>query len=56
MFKYNNFAAASCHRRSFLFQEIKAVGTELGITPLIIRGEELKQKGFGGTVSVDVCL
>lgn len=33
----------------FLFQEIKAVGTELGITPLIIRGEELKQKGFGGT-------
>eukprot|EP00064_Thunnus_orientalis_P004099 superscaffoldBa00000361_g4110 len=27
--------------------EIKAVGTELGITPVIIRGEELKQKGFG---------
>uniref|UniRef100_A0A8C7QFG7 Aminopeptidase like 1 n=1 Tax=Oncorhynchus mykiss TaxID=8022 RepID=A0A8C7QFG7_ONCMY len=32
------------------FQEIKAVGTELGITPVIIRGEELKQKGFGGTI------
>lgn len=28
------------------------MGTELGITPVIIRGEELKQKGFGGTVSV----
>lgn len=25
------------------------MGTELGITPVIIRGEELKQKGFGGS-------
>uniref|UniRef100_A0AAZ3NMK2 Cytosol aminopeptidase domain-containing protein n=1 Tax=Oncorhynchus tshawytscha TaxID=74940 RepID=A0AAZ3NMK2_ONCTS len=32
-------------------EEIKAVGTELGISPVIIRGEELKQKGFGGSVS-----
>ncbi|KAF7659636.1 hypothetical protein LDENG_00295000 [Lucifuga dentata] len=32
--------------------EIKAVGTELGITPVIIRGEELKQKGFGGIYGV----
>ncbi|XP_042154121.1 probable aminopeptidase NPEPL1 [Oncorhynchus tshawytscha] len=31
----------------FLVKEIKAVGTELGVTPVIIRGEELKQKGFG---------
>jgi len=30
-------------------QEIKAVGAELAITPVIIRGEELKDKGFGGT-------
>lgn len=29
------------------------MGAELGITPVIIRGEELKQKGFGGTFSVD---
>ncbi|XP_029538932.1 probable aminopeptidase NPEPL1 isoform X2 [Oncorhynchus nerka] len=29
-------------------QEIEAVGTELGITPVIIPGEEMKQKGFGG--------
>uniref|UniRef100_A0A8C7QHQ5 Aminopeptidase like 1 n=1 Tax=Oncorhynchus mykiss TaxID=8022 RepID=A0A8C7QHQ5_ONCMY len=36
---------------TIMFQmEIKAVGTELGITPVIIRGEELKQKGFGGTI------
>lgn len=28
------------------------MGAELGITPVIIRGEELKQKGFGGTVTV----
>ena len=32
------------------------MGTELGITPVIIRGEELKQRGFGGTVSGDVSL
>lgn len=32
--------------------EIKAVGTELGITPVIIRGEELKQRGFGGIYGV----
>uniref|UniRef100_A0A673LQV6 Probable aminopeptidase NPEPL1 n=1 Tax=Sinocyclocheilus rhinocerous TaxID=307959 RepID=A0A673LQV6_9TELE len=32
--------------------EIKAVGNELGITPTIIRGEELKQKGFGGIYGV----
>jgi len=32
--------------------EIQTVGTELGITPLIIRGEELKQKGFGGIYGV----
>uniref|UniRef100_A0A8C1FZY0 Aminopeptidase like 1 n=1 Tax=Cyprinus carpio TaxID=7962 RepID=A0A8C1FZY0_CYPCA len=33
-------------------KEIKAVGSELGITPTIIRGEELKQKGFGGIYGV----
>lgn len=38
----------------FLFQEIRAVGAELGITPVIIRGEELKQKGFGGTVTASM--
>uniref|UniRef100_A0A7N8XDR6 Aminopeptidase like 1 n=1 Tax=Mastacembelus armatus TaxID=205130 RepID=A0A7N8XDR6_9TELE len=32
--------------------EIKAVGIELGITPVIIRGEELKQRGFGGIYGV----
>lgn len=32
--------------------EIKGVGAELGITPVIIRGEELKQKGFGGIYGV----
>ncbi|XP_005924827.1 probable aminopeptidase NPEPL1 [Haplochromis burtoni] len=32
--------------------EIRAVGNELGITPVIIRGEELKQKGFGGIYGV----
>ncbi|MED6274235.1 putative aminopeptidase npepl1 [Characodon lateralis] len=32
--------------------EIKAVGSELGITPVIIRGEELKQRGFGGIYGV----
>lgn len=29
-------------------EEIKKVGKELGITPTIIRDEELKTRGFGG--------
>ncbi|EDO41614.1 predicted protein [Nematostella vectensis] len=33
-------------------EEIKAVGKELGITPVIIRGEELKERGFGGIYGV----
>lgn len=45
---------AACYRPSVLFQEIKTVGFELGITPVIIRGEELKQRGFGGTVFLDM--
>uniref|UniRef100_A0A3Q2SZS1 Aminopeptidase like 1 n=1 Tax=Fundulus heteroclitus TaxID=8078 RepID=A0A3Q2SZS1_FUNHE len=32
--------------------EIKAVGSELGITPVIIRGEELKQRGFGDPLNL----
>lgn len=47
---YGNFDAARLTGTAFLFQEIRAVGTELGITPVIIRGEELKQRGFGGIV------
>ena len=31
-------------------QEITKVGDELGIVPVVIKGEELDQKGFGGTV------
>ncbi|MBN3298157.1 putative aminopeptidase NPEPL1 [Amia ocellicauda] len=33
-------------------QEIKLVGEELGITATIIRGEELREKGFGGIYGV----
>ncbi|XP_058859446.1 probable aminopeptidase NPEPL1 [Acipenser ruthenus] len=33
-------------------EEIKAVGNELGIVPTVIRGEELKKKGFGGIYGV----
>ena len=29
-------------------QEIKDVAAKLDITPVIIRGEELREKGFGG--------
>uniref|UniRef100_A0A673LQW1 Probable aminopeptidase NPEPL1 n=1 Tax=Sinocyclocheilus rhinocerous TaxID=307959 RepID=A0A673LQW1_9TELE len=32
--------------------KIQPLGNELGITPTIIRGEELKQKGFGGIYGV----
>ncbi|XP_005993620.1 probable aminopeptidase NPEPL1 [Latimeria chalumnae] len=33
-------------------EEIKAVGNELGIVPTIIRGEELRERGFGGIYGV----
>ncbi|CAL9705050.1 unnamed protein product [Knipowitschia caucasica] len=33
-------------------EEVKVVGAELGIAPVIIRGEELKLKGFGGIYGV----
>ncbi|KAK1173722.1 putative aminopeptidase NPEPL1 isoform X1 [Acipenser oxyrinchus oxyrinchus] len=33
-------------------QEIKTVGSELGVVPTIIRGEELQKKGFGGIYGV----
>jgi len=32
----------------YFHQEITKVGDELGIVPVIIRGEELNQGGFGG--------
>ena len=31
------------------FQEVREVGKELNIEPVIIQGEELKERGFGGT-------
>ncbi len=42
------------HTRHFIiiFQEIKDVGKELNIVPLIIRGEELRERGFGGIYGV----
>lgn len=36
----------------YFLQEVKKVGDSLGITPLIIRGEELNDKGFGGIYGV----
>ena len=34
--------------KHYLFQEISKIGEELGITPMIIKGEQLNEKGFGG--------
>ncbi|GIY57133.1 probable aminopeptidase NPEPL1 [Caerostris darwini] len=39
------------HTDAFL-EEITLIGNSLGIKPVIIRGEELKQKGFGGLYNV----
>jgi len=39
------------HTSAFV-QEITKVGDELGIVPLIIRGKELDEKGFGGLFGV----
>ena len=39
------------HTDGFI-QEVQVVGQALGITPLVIQGEELDQKGFGGIYGV----
>ena len=39
------------HTDAFL-QEVVAVGNELQLSPLIIRGEDLRVKGFGGIYGV----
>ena len=39
------------HTDGFI-QEIRTVGQALGITPLVIQGEELNEKGFGGIYGV----
>ncbi|KAG9347819.1 hypothetical protein JZ751_003835 [Albula glossodonta] len=33
-------------------KEVRAVGLELGITPIIFKGEELRKRGFGGIYAV----
>lgn len=37
---------------SHFINEIQIVGSALGIEPLIIKGEELKNRGFGGIYGV----
>ncbi|KAK7114808.1 probable aminopeptidase NPEPL1 [Littorina saxatilis] len=49
--KITDMPCADMHTDAFL-QEIKTVGQELGITPEIIRGEELNRRGFGGIYGV----
>merc|ERR1711887_189722 len=39
------------HTDAFL-QEVVTVGNQLSLSPLIIRGEDLKDKGFGGIYGV----
>ncbi len=38
--------------RIFFLQEITKVGDELGIVPVIIKGEQLNQNGFGGMKAI----
>ncbi len=37
---------------SHFVNEIQIIGDALGIVPMIIRGEELKERGFGGIYGV----
>ncbi|TUE53335.1 putative aminopeptidase NPEPL1 [Bagarius yarrelli] len=46
------FGQDTSHLDPSALEEIKAVGNELGITPDIVRGKELKQRGFGGIYGV----
>lgn len=49
--KITDMPCAQMHTDAFL-EEARAVGEELGITPLVIRGEELNKQGFGGLYGV----
>lgn len=49
--KITDMPCAQMHTDAFL-EEVKAVGQELGIAPVIIRGEELNERGFGGLYGV----
>lgn len=49
------FSAFFCLFVSFFVQQITKVGEELGIVPVVIKGEELDQKGFGGKMSCNIC-
>ncbi|XP_025115024.1 probable aminopeptidase NPEPL1 [Pomacea canaliculata] len=49
--KITDMPCSLMHTDAFL-EEIRAVGDELGITPLVIRGEELEKNGFGGIYGV----
>jgi probable aminopeptidase NPEPL1 len=37
---------------AFFIKEIRIVGKELGLEPLVIEGEELNRQGFGGLYNV----
>ena len=45
---FNHTDSTNCFSLFFIFKEVVKVGKELGIKPVIIRGEELQQRGFGG--------
>jgi len=40
------------HFANFILQEVRAVGKELGIEPVVIQGEECRKRGFGGTFTI----
>lgn len=52
--KIVDMPCSEMHTDAFL-EEIKAVGSELGIVPEIIRGDELRERGFGGIYGVGKC-
>lgn len=49
--KIVDMPCAEMHTDRFL-EEVKAVGAELGIKPVVIQGEELQKQGFGGIYNV----
>lgn len=49
--KITDMPCAEMHTDAFV-QEIKTVGEKLGITAMVIQGEELQRRGFGGIYGV----
>ena len=51
----SNWPLMEVLRISCYLQELRQVGDELGIKAVVLRGEELEARGFGGKTDLSLC-